>query len=151
MTKNISKSIIYIMATMVVIAMVFGVTNTVVTKAAPEPSIIGIVDSQNIQDTYPAFTTAVNNILKEKERLEKELATKISGLDTAAATRLQESYNNQYNTYAQNQLTPVQTRFQDAIVASAREKGVNIVIDTQVVYFGGTDLTSAVKTKLGIK
>ena len=152
MFKNASKSLIYVISTIVIVGLVFGVTSLATIKAANEPSVIGVVNVTEIQNTYSAFVTAVNNINKENDRLSTELESKLKSLSNQSdKDKLTDSYNNTFNTYVINQLTPVQNNFNNAVAAVAKEKGVNVALDSSGVLYGGIDLTAAIKTKLGIK
>ncbi len=151
MFKNLSKSVFYLVCTVMIIGMVFGVTNLSVIKAAAEPSVVGYIDGATIQNSYPALMTAIENINNEKTRLEAELNSKAEGQDATTIAKLQEQYNETFNNYAQKQLEPVSTKMNNAVEAAAKEKGVTIVVDYSVVHYGGIDLTQAVATKMGIK
>ena len=153
MFKNISKSLIYVISTIVIIGVVFGVTSFATIKAANEPAIIGKVDTNEVQNDYQAYKTAIDNINKEYNRLMAELESRAKSLSQNDLQKLIETYETNLAIYAEKQLSAPRKAFENAIEAVAKEKGVNVVLDNSenVVVFGGIDITAAVKTKLGIK
>lgn len=150
MFKNISKSLIYIVTTLVIIAATFGVTNMTVVNAANETTI-GYVDVDEVQSVYQTYITAYNNVAKEYERLQKEYESKSKSLTQSDKDKMLENYNKQISDYAVKTLEPSQTAFSNAVASAAKDKGVTIVLTKTSFLYGGVDLTATVKTKLNIK
>lgn len=148
MFKNISKSLLAIMTTMLIIAATFGVTNLTVANAAAEATTIGYVNVEEIQNVYTPYLTALNNVNNEYQRVAKEFETKSKNLNDTDKAKMEEQYNKDLNAYAAKQLEGPQKAFKDAVAAVAKEKGITVVLDGSAVLMGATDITTAVKTKL---
>ncbi len=151
MFKNVPKALVVVLVCAILVGAGAGVANLAVSRAAGEAAVIGKVDGVRLGQEFPAMKTALENILKQKSALEKELNTKAEGQDQETQQALLDQYNLKYNEYARNQLEPAEKALQSAIAAVAKDKGVTVVLDSSVVHLGGIDMTDAVLKKGGAK
>ncbi|MEA4884954.1 MAG: OmpH family outer membrane protein [Clostridia bacterium] len=151
MFKNLPKTLVTMLICSVVIGAGAGLMNLAVSSAAPEPVVIGKIDGPKLNSEFPALKAAWDNISKQKATLEKELNSKAENQDEETQKVLLDQYNKKYNDYAKTQLEPATKSLKDAIAAVAKEKGVNVVLDLNVVHLGGIDITDAVMKKGGAK
>ncbi|MCR4424732.1 MAG: OmpH family outer membrane protein [Firmicutes bacterium] len=147
MLKALPKSLAIILISSLVIGVGAGLTNLAVSRAAGEAAVIGKIDGPKLKQEFPAMKAAWDAIAKQKAALEKELNSKAEGQDEETKKQLLDQYNTKYNEYARTQLEPAAKALENAIAAAAKEKGVNVVIDTNVVHLGGIDLTDLVMKK----
>ena len=152
MFKNVPKTLLIVLVCAILVGAVAVVANlSAVSRAAGEAAVIGKVDGVRLGQEFPAMQKAVDNILKQKAALEKELNTKAEGQDQETQRTLLDQYNLKYNEYAKQQLEPAENALKSAIAAVAKEKGVTVVLDSSVVHLGGIDMTEAVLKKGGAK
>jgi len=151
MFKNVPKALVVVLVCAILVGAVAGVANLAVSRAAGEAAVIGKVDGVRLGQEFPAMQKAVDNILKQKGALEKELNTKAEGQDQETQRTLLDQYNLKYNEYARQQLEPAENALKSAIAAVAKDKGVTVVLDSSVVHLGGIDMTDAVLKKGGAK
>ena len=114
---------------------------------------------QDMQNTYQSMVDEFN---EKKEAFDKQAGTMTSSVRKmkedelyTLQNRIMEFQNNVQDDIEEKQfilLKPFQDKLQKAIDDIAKEKGFTYIFDTQILlYSGGEDITTLVKTKLGIK
>lgn len=147
-TKNL-RIVGLIAVTAVIIGLIAGITNMWVSKAAGEAAVIGHVNYSKLYSEFPAMKKAWEKVQATKTQLEQEMKAKLEGQDKDTQQKTYAQYNEKYNQVAKEYLDPAIASLNKAIADVARENGVNVVLDSLVVKFGGIDLTDKVMAKGG--
>lgn len=135
-----------------------GAGHLILGAQAAAPSV-GVVNLQQLLDTYPAYKQAQSQLQQAEQNYQKELANRLKKLEEAqkeGATKeklmqMQKQYEKEIEPIRQRgqqlyqQLyTKLKAQIERAIADVAKSKHVEMVYDKQAVLFGGTDLTQDV-------
>lgn len=148
-----------VMAVVIVLSMMF------VANIALAENSIGYVDLQKVFNTYDK-TKAAQADIKEKERkLQRELETKQEEIEKARENKASDESIKKMIEEFEKDLEPkraellelrekltveIQNDIIEATKASAKELGIDVVLDKQVFITGGIDLTNLVVEKLNM-
>jgi Skp family chaperone for outer membrane proteins len=126
--------------------------------------VVGYVDSNKLQgssDKSQALVADINSRKADLRKIEADYAKQIQDARKANAKnpvatkgleqQLQAQYEAKVKEFANWQKTRMEsyaTEIDNAIKTVAQRKGVNVVVDSQAIYFGGVDLTNDVITSL---
>jgi len=116
---------------------------------APSASKIGVIDLVRIVDESPR-AQELNRMLTEKynelvARLNETVGEETT--DQERADRERQAYS-EYLAYRQELEAQLQAEVDQAVRAAAHEKGIVLVIDSDVVRFGGEDISADVIGRL---
>lgn len=126
--------------------------------------VVGFVDSNKLQgssDKSQALVADINSRKADLRKIEADYAKQIQDARKANAKnpvatkgleqQLQSQYEAKVKEFANWQKTRMEayaTEIDNAIKTVAQRKGVNVVVDSQAIYFGGIDLTNDVISTL---
>jgi outer membrane protein len=126
--------------------------------------VVGYVNSaklQNASDKSQALVADINSRRAELRKVEADYAKQIQDARKANAKnpvatkgleqQLQAQYEGKMKEFGNWQKTRMETyanEVDNAIKVVAQRKGVNVVVDSQAIYFGGVDITNDVITAL---
>lgn len=110
---------------------------------------VGHVDRDLIIDAYAGREIVA--ILQERDRLQEQFDRESAELDEAARQRLFAEYEERLVAYESELGIDRRMReIENALAAAAAEAGVSVIVDREVVVWGGVDLTEAVLRRLGL-
>ncbi len=119
-------------------------------RAAQQSSDIGYIDASVVEERYivPLIKSPLE---KEQQKLQQEFDAKSKGLSDKEKQDLFDTYQSKLETKQNELYQGALPKVNTAIAQVAQAAGVRLVIDASVVHYGGTNLTTQVLTKLGIK
>lgn len=112
-------------------------------------SEVGYVDRELIVDAYVGRELAA--IMDARDRLQAEFDRESAELDFAAREQLFAEYAGMLAAFEleigiEDRLREIE----NALAAAAAESGVSVIVDQEMVVWGGVDLTEAVLRRLGL-
>lgn len=114
-------------------------------------SEVGYVDWELVANAYAAPEIA--SIEQERDRLQEEFDREAASLEEPAVLELFAEYEARLDAFRQAVYASIQERLleiEKAVADAAAEAGVSVVVDQNVVVWGGVDLTEAVLRRLGL-
>lgn len=127
------------------------------------PGGVGFVDTARVFNSYSAAQKAQNQFRKEAEEYKQELAERQEKLEEARKAGKSNDELASMQKQFEKELLPMKKKveqldaqlsgkikkdIESAIAQVAKQKGIQTVVDRQVILYGGTDLTGAVVNKL---
>lgn len=130
-----------------VAALAFAVSTTL---SAQTESSIGYVDVDRIIEEYlvPVLDEPLS---KETARLQAEFDAAAEGLDDEEKLNLFNQYQAELDWYKQQLIDEQLPTINGAVARVAQREGVSVVVDRQIVLYGGVDLTDAVLAELNTR
>lgn len=145
-----------------VLAASWGTAQLMLGAQAAAPSV-GVVNLQQLLESYPAYKQAQGQLQTAEQNYQKELAKRLQKLEEAQKSgasrdklmQMQKQYEKEIEPIRQRgqqlyqQLyTKLKAQIERAIADVAKSKHVEVVYDKQAVLFGGSDLTQDVAKRL---
>ncbi|HEY8417936.1 MAG TPA: OmpH family outer membrane protein [Limnochordales bacterium] len=127
-----------------VAALAFAVSATL---SAQTESTIGYVDADRIIEGY-LIPVLDEPLSKETARLQAEFDAAAEGLGDEEKLNLFNQYQAELDWYKQRLIDEQMPTINDAVAKVAQRHGVSVVLERQVVLYGGVDLTDAVLQEL---
>jgi len=109
---------------------------------------IGFVDQAAIGQ-LPAFVAAQQQFAQFRDQTMRDFQNAIKGKSQADQQRIYGDYNGRLASKQHELFDPLVERANTAIALVAATKGMSIVVDKQIIIFGGADITKDVLTTLG--
>lgn len=109
----------------------------------------GLVDSDRIIDEYLAEELR-EPLQQATQELQAEFDRESEGLDDQAKERLFYEYQARLDAIREALIQERLPKIQNAIREVAEANGINIVIDSSAIHYGGVDLTDQVLARLGV-
>ncbi|MBB5336136.1 OmpH family outer membrane protein [Pectinatus brassicae] len=109
---------------------------------------IGDVNIREVLASYPDMRTTNAAIDLERQKAQQDFNEKAKSLDDKAKRELFNKMNQQMAQRQDELIKPIREKLQKAIEAVAKEKGLEVILDSSVVVYGGEDVTKAVMAKL---
>ena len=106
---------------------------------------VGCVDGDRVLREYPKFIAAQKQLAQTAER--KETATRAAfdkEKDEAKKAKLVQTMQKEMAQEEEKVMKPILKTVNDAVQKVAKQKGITVVVNKSLVYYGGTDLTSEV-------
>lgn len=122
--------------------MVFGFATTAL--AADQSGLVGFVNVQYVLQNYPGIKEILQQISDEKTRLQSQYSAQAQNMSDADKNALNANVSKEYNTFETNTMAPVQKKIQKAIAKAAKSNGIQSVVNSNSMLFGGKDLTEEV-------
>jgi len=126
--------------------MVFGFTTTAL--AADQSALVGFVNVQYVLQNYPGIKEILQQISDEKTKLQSQYTEQAQNMSDADKNALNANISREYNTFETNTMAPVQKKIQKAIAKVAKNNGIQNVVNSNSMLFGGKDLTEEVVKNL---
>ncbi len=148
--KRALQGTLIIMAVLMVVGVYTVVTETPLLQAGPGEleSSVGHVDIRQIFEAHPDTMTAEMQLSMEAQAMQEELEEKAADLSQQEQEELLEEYQYRLAMREQELIAEVVAKIEDIVEEVALERGVDVVLESQNVIFGGQDLTSAVLEKI---
>lgn len=148
--KRALQGTLIIMAVLMVVGVYTVVTETPLLQAGPGEleSSVGHVDIRQIFEAHPDTMTAEMQLSMEAQAMQEELEEKAADLSQQEQEELLEEYQYRLAMREQELIGEVVAKIEDIVEEVALERGVDVVLESQNVIFGGQDLTSAVLEKI---
>jgi len=138
-----SSSVLWIGA-LVVVAAALAAGNTLFAQIE---SAVGYVDVERLINEY-LVPVLDEPLARETARLQAEFDTASADLPEEEKLELFRQYQNRLDAIKQRMVDEQLPFINDAVAAVAQRQGVTVVLDRQVVLYGGVDLTEAVLAEL---
>ena len=132
------KHILAFLLTLVMALGVCGVT------AAAEPGLVGFVNVQQVFRSHPDFNTSRSALELEQQNAQKEFASKADSLDDKGKQELGEKLSERVAKREDALMGPIRKAISKAIETVAKRNGINSVVDSAAMVYGGKDLTGEV-------
>lgn len=131
----------HILAFLLTLVMALGVCG--VTSAA-EPGLVGFVNVQQVFRSYPDFSTTRSALELEQQKAQQEFESKAPSLDDKGRKDLGEKLSERVAKREDALMSPIRKAISKAIETVAKRNGINSVVDSGAMVYGGKDLTSEV-------
>lgn len=138
-----SSSVLWIGA-LVLVAAALAVGNTLFAQIE---SAVGYVDVERLINEY-LVPVLDEPLARETARLQAEFDAASADLSDEEKRKLFAEYQNRLDAIKQQMVDEQLPFINDAVAAVAQRQGVTVVLDRQVVLYGGVDLTEAVLAEL---
>lgn len=112
--------------------------------AAEQSNLIGVVNVQYILQSYPGINDLMQQISKEKVRLQEEFNKQSQNMSDQDKAALSSKLSNQYAKFEQSKLEPVQKEIRKTILKVAKANNIANVVNSGAMVAGGKDLTKDV-------
>lgn len=119
---------------------------------AQDESEVGWIDEAALVNDY-LLAKASNEIAlvnQETARLQAQFDRERMGLDDSAAEQLFRQYQARLDAYRQELYGPYLEELRAAIAQVAEEHGISVVLNQEVVLWGGVDLNGPVRRLVGL-
>lgn len=108
---------------------------------------IGVVDQQAIGN-LPDFQSAKSQFQQIQAQMQAQFQAAIKGKSQADAQRISQDFQSRLASQQAQLFNPLIGRANAAIAQVAADKGLSVVVDKQIVIFGGFDITKDVTNLL---
>ena len=112
--------------------------------AADQSALVGFVNVQYVLQNYPGIKDVLQQISDEKVRLQNQYNEQSQGLSDTDKNAMSANLSQEYNKYENNTMAPVQQKIQKTIAKIAKEHGIQNVVNSNSMLYGGKDLTEEV-------
>lgn len=112
--------------------------------AAGTGNLIGHVNVQRVFRNYPDMQTTMSAINLERQRAENEFKEKAASLDEKGKRELGEKLSERVQKKEESLLNPIRSSISKAIAEVAKSHGIENVVDSSAMVYGGMDLTQEV-------
>ena len=112
--------------------------------AADQSALVGFVNVQYVLQNYPGIKDVLQQISDEKVRLQNQYNEQSQSLSDADKNAMSSNLSQEYNKYENNAMAPVQQKIQKTIAKIAKEHGIQNVVNSNSMLYGGKDLTEEV-------
>ena len=112
--------------------------------AADQSALVGFVNVQYVLQNYPGIKDVLQQISDEKVRLQNQYNEQSQSLSDTDKNAMSANLSQEYNKYENNTMAPVQQKIQKTIAKVAKEHGIQNVVNSNSMLYGGKDLTEEV-------
>lgn len=112
--------------------------------AADQSALVGFVNVQYVLQNYPGIKDVLQQISDEKVRLQNQYNEQSQSLSDADKNAMSSNLSQEYNKYENNAMAPVQQKIQKTIAKIAKEHGIQNVVNSNSMLYGGKDLTEEI-------
>ncbi len=140
------KIIGLVAAMVVLVGVVAGITNWSISRADKVASV-GYVDMARLSKDFPDIKASRDVLEKETTKLQGEYDKASASLSKDEKVKLFQEYQTKLDAKKESMLAKAFEKVNQTISEVAKEQGLSMVLDKQVVLFGGKDITSEVLKK----
>lgn len=140
-----------VVAGLVVIVVVAAVLLLRQTPVLGQSFSVGYVEMQRALDSHPRRASSERALQEFFQAKQREFQQRARGLNAVQRQELDRQLQQQFIQKREELIGGVDKDIRGTIETVAKERGVSIVLDRNVVLYGGTDLTDAVIGKLTAK
>ena len=112
--------------------------------AADQSALVGFVNVQYVLQNYPGIKDVLQQISDEKVRLQNQYNEQSQSLSDTDKNAMSANLSQEYNKYENNTMAPVQQKIQKTIAKIAKEHGIQNVVNSNSMLYGGKDLTEEI-------
>ncbi|CQR74494.1 Outer membrane protein (OmpH-like) [Sporomusa ovata DSM 2662] len=131
-----------LMALVCFLMMTFGFAS--IALAADQSSLIGFVNVQYVLQNYPGIKDILQQTSDEKVKLQNQYNEQAQNMSDSDKNALSINLSQEYTKFEQSTMAPVQKKIQQAITKVAQNNGIQNVVNSNSMLFGGKDLTDEV-------
>lgn len=113
-------------------------------SAADQSNLIGFVNVQYVLQNYPDIKDIVKQISDEKVKLENQYNEQSQNMTDSDKETLRSNLSQEYTNFEQSKMAPVQQKIQQTIAKVATKNGIQNVVNSNSMLFGGKDLTGEI-------
>lgn len=149
--KNVKVVSLTIAAIFILGMFALGITQSgigVGSSNAVMESAIGTVDYQELVRTAPGISELQNSMNSAVKTAQTEFAEKSKGMSDSDKQKLMKQYQEQLSTKEKELLDPIKTKVDKAILTVGKRKGLAVVVDKNVVVYGGVNVDADVSAEL---
>jgi len=148
--KKLLQGTLIIMAVLMVVGAYTVVTETPLLQAGPgeNGSSVGHVDIRRVFEAHPDTMTAEMQLSMEAQEMQQELEEKAADLTEQEQESLLEEFQYRLAMREQELIAEVVGKIEGVVQEVAQERGVDVVLESQNVIFGGQDITQDVLDKI---
>lgn len=149
MTTDKKKKNIKIVALAIVAIFTLGIVGIAVAQtqvgfAAPATSSIGYVNRQNVMMSHPEMEKVMKTMQEESVAAQKDFEEKASTMPQQEQERYAMQLQQRLAQKETDLMKPIIDQIEAEIKKIAEAKGLTVVVDAQIVIYGGTDITADV-------
>jgi outer membrane protein len=154
--NNKSKRNVKIIALAIVAFFALGIVGIAVSQtsvglAAPSSSAIGVIDMKKALDAHPDVATANAALQKEVETVRSDFEAWSPGKSDEEKQKYGVQLDQRINQKRQELLNAIVEKVKASVKKVANSKGLSVVIASDFVIYGGTDITDDVIKSFGKK
>lgn len=116
--------------------------------AGASTSNIGVINHQMVASQHPDIAQFQKSMQSEMEQAEKDYQAKAASMNDKEKQEYQIQLQRRVSLKEQELLTPIMEKIDATIKEVAAAKGLTVVLDKNVVMFGGQDITEDVLKKI---
>ncbi|MGP1471506.1 MAG: OmpH family outer membrane protein [Schwartzia sp. (in: firmicutes)] len=117
-------------------------------SAAPASTDIGYVQLNAVFGACPEIAKIQRELSALRDKLQQQFDSQGAEMEEAERAELQQKLTQQLAQRDEELMIPVREKVRKAVEATAKEKGIQTVIEAGAVLFGGVDLTADVVAKV---
>jgi outer membrane protein len=133
-----------LMAVVVALFVCLGYSGAMAPTMAYAADTIGYVDYSRVFSHHPDFASARAALSLEDEKAQKEFREKAPSLDDNGKRALNNQLTERMAKRERELFNPIEEKILKAVREVAKERGISVVLQRQMVIVGGVDLTNDV-------
>lgn len=149
--KNIKMIAIAIVAFFTLGIVGVAISQTQVGFAAPASSSIGYVDRQKVLMSHPQMEAVMQSMQSESATMQKTFEEQAATMSPQEKERFAIQLQQRLQQKENELMKPLIDQIEAEIKKLAEAKGLTVVVDANIVIYGGTDITADVVKNLGGK
>lgn len=149
--KNIKMIAIAIVAFFTLGIVGVAISQTQVGFAAPASSSIGYVDRQRVLMSHPQMEAVMQSMQSESTTMQKTFEEQAATMSPQEKERFAIQLQQRLQQKENELMKPLIDQIEAEIKKLAEAKGLTVVVDANIVIYGGTDITADVVKSLGGK
>lgn len=106
--------------------------------------LLGVVNMQQILQSYPGINKIIQEVNAEKARLQADVNSRSTNLSEKEKAELIINANKAFVAFEQSKLEPVQKKIKKTIDKVAKTNNIQNVVNANIMVSGGKDLTQDV-------
>lgn len=110
---------------------------------------VGYVDGDRVLSQYPKFVAAQKQLAQTAERKEASAQAAFQKeKDENKKAQIYQKFQNEMAQEEEKVMRPILTTVNQTVQKVAKQKGMTVVVNKGIVYYGGTDITADVVSAL---
>ena len=126
--------------------MTMGVASTAL--AAEQNNLLGVINVQYVLNNYPGIKEITQQLIDEKKSLQQKYDAESQNLSAEEKTTLSNNLGQEYAKFEKSTMGPVEEKIQKTIAKVAKDNGIQNVVNSNAMVFGGKDITQDVVKEL---
>ena len=119
--------------------------------SAADKGAVGVIDTRQVMSQHPDRQNVESQMQAAVEEVKKDFEEKSQGMNDQEKADYYQQSQQRLMQKQQELVEPIEQSVKDAVKKVADTKGIGVVLDKNVVVYGGQDITQDVITKLNKK